>query len=201
MKGDTMPTASEHWSREPGRWASRLSPEAFAMVPSISTPVPSPDGTRVAYSRGYDGRNDLWVVDASGGAPLQLTDQAALQGPDPNQRHAAAIAWTPDCRSLVFASSKDGKLWIVPAAGGPSRPLEEGPGTHHTPAVSPDGTRVAYVAERGESVDIAVADLDGRSFRIVSEGDDYVLQPRWAPDSRRILYGQWPHYDMPWDER
>ena len=28
-----------------------------------------------------------------------------------------------------------------------------------------------------------------------------VLQPRWSPDGTRLLYGQWPHYDMPWDER
>ncbi|HEU5422896.1 MAG TPA: S9 family peptidase [Nitrolancea sp.] len=196
-----MPTSNEHWSREPGRWETALSPVAYAMVPSISTPCPAPDGRRVAYSRGYDGRNDLWVVDASGGLPVQLTDRAALQGPDPNQRHATAIAWTPDGRHLIFASNKDGKLWQVPAAGGPSRVIDEGPGNHHSPAVAPDGTRVAYVAERGEQGDIVVADIEGHSLRLVSAGDEYVLQPRWSPDSRRLLYGQWPHYDMPWDER
>ncbi|HET7037242.1 MAG TPA: hypothetical protein VFI42_16270, partial [Thermomicrobiaceae bacterium] len=196
-----MPTTNEHWSREPGRWEPALSPVAYAMVPSISTPCPAPDGRSVAYSRGYDGRNDLWVVDTMAGLPVQLTDQAALQGPDPNQRHAASIAWTPDSRHLIFASNKDGKLWQVPAAGGPSRVIDEGPGNHHSPAVSPDGTRVAYVAERGERGDIVVADLEGRALRIVSASDEYVLQPRWSPDGKSILYGQWPHYDMPWDER
>jgi len=28
-----------------------------------------------------------------------------------------------------------------------------------------------------------------------------VMQPRWSTDGRSLLYGQWPHYDMPWDER
>jgi len=196
-----MPTSSDHWSREPGRWPAALSPEAFAAVPTITTPCPSPDGRRIAYSRALDGRVDLWVVGTAGELPLQLTDQAALQGPDPNQRHAASIAWTPDGSHLVFASSKDGKLWTVPAGGGPSRPVEEGPGNHHSPAVASDGTRVAFVAERGEEVDIALADVDGRSFRLLSAGDEYVLQPHWSPDGRRLLYGQWAHYDMPWDER
>lgn len=195
-----MPTAAEHWSKEPGRWESPLSPEAYAMSPTVTTPRPAPDGRRVAYSRGYDGRLDVWVVDVAGGPPLQLTDQAAPQGPDPNQRHASAIAWTPDGARVVFAA-RDGKLWSVPAGGGASRPIDEGAGTHHSPAVSPDGRRVAYVAERGERGDIVLADVEGRWTRTVSDGDEYVLEPRWSPDGARVLYGQWPHYDMPWDER
>ena len=191
----------DHWSREPGRWVSAMSPEAFATIPTISTPRPSPDGTRIAYSRAFDGRIDLWVIDADGGAPLQLTDQATLQGPDPNQRHASSIAWTPDGRHIVFAANSDKKLWMVPVEGGQSRVIDEGPGSHHSPAVAPNGNQVAYVAERGESVDVVMAGIDGRSVRIVSAGEDYVLQPRWSPDGTRLLYGQWPHYDMPWDER
>jgi len=195
------PTDHAHWSREPGRWTSALTPEAYATIPTISTPRPSPDGTRVAFSRAYDGRIDLCVINANGGAPLQLTDAVTLQGPDPNQRHATSIAWTPDGQWLVFAGSQDKKLWNIPADGGLSRPIDEGPGAHHSPAVAPDGQRVAYVAERGEQVDVLVADLDGRALRVISEGDDPVLQPRWSPDGTRLLYGEWPHYDMPWDER
>src|SRR4051794_37691229 len=196
-----MPTAADHWSKEPGRWEPALSPEAYATVPTITTPRPSPDGARVAYSRGYDGRLDLWVVDATGGLPLQLSDQATPQGPDPNQRHSSAIAWTPDGSRIVYAASGEGKLWSVAATGGPARPIDEATGNHHSPAISPDGGRVAYVAERGENVDVLVADIEGRWTRVISVGDEYVMQPRWSPDGRSLMYGQWPHYDMPWDER
>ena len=48
-----------HWSREPGRWERAFTPAAYAMIPTITTPRPSPDGRFVAYSRGYDGRVDL----------------------------------------------------------------------------------------------------------------------------------------------
>lgn len=196
-----MPTASDHWSNEPGRWQAPLSPEAYAMVPTISTPRPSPDGTQVAYSRAYDGRVDLWLVDVNGGLPVQLTDQAALQGPDPSQRHATAIAWTPDGRHLVVATNQDGKLWLTSARGGHSIAIDEGPGNHHSPAVSASGSLVAYVAERGESVDLMVADLEGHRHWTISEGDEYVLEPRWSLNQDFLVYGQWPHYDMPWDER
>ncbi len=189
-----------HWSREPGRWEPQFTPAAYAMIPTITTPRPSPDGRFVAFSRGYDGRVDLMIAAAAGGVPMQLSDDPALQGPDPSQRQATAIAWTPDSRHIVFASRKDGKLFSVPVSGGRARQMDEGAGNHHSPSVSPDGTRVAYVAERGEEVDILIAALDGAWTRKVSRGDEYVLEPKWSPDGTRLLWCQWPHYDMPWDE-
>ncbi len=189
-----------HWSREPGRWEPAFTPAAYAMIPTITTPRPSPDGRFVAYSRGYDGRVDLMLVPAAGGLPVQLSDEPSMQGPDPSQRHASSIAWTPDSATIVYASRKDGKLFAVPAAGGKARQIDEGPGNHHSPSVSPDGTRVAYVAERGENVDIFIAALDGSWTRKVSRGDEYVLEPKWSPDGARLLWCAWPHYDMPWDE-
>jgi dipeptidyl aminopeptidase/acylaminoacyl peptidase len=193
-------STERHWSREPGRWEPQFTPAAYAMIPTITTPRPSPDGRFVAYSRGYDGRVDLMVAAAAGGMPVQLSDDPALQGPDPSQRQATSIAWTPDSRNIVFASRKDGKLFTVPVSGGKARQIDEGPGNHHSPSVSPDGTRVAYVAERGEEVDIFIAALDGAWTRKVSRGDAYVLEPKWSPDGTRLLWCQWPHYDMPWDE-
>src|SRR4051812_50053420 len=78
-----------HWSREPGRWETTFTPAAYAMIPTITTPRPSPDGRLVAYSRGYDGRIDLMLVPSAGGAPLQLSDDPSMQGPDPSQRQGA----------------------------------------------------------------------------------------------------------------
>jgi dipeptidyl aminopeptidase/acylaminoacyl peptidase len=197
-----MPTTHDHWSREPGRWEATLAPEAWATIPMIATPRPSPDGRRIAYLRGYDGRLDVWVVDSDGGFPMQLTDAARPQGPDLSQRQATSIAWTPDSRDVVFASNREGKLWRVSASGGPSRPIDEAAGNHHSPAVSPDGTRVAYVAERGEQVDIFVAALNGSWVRQMTStaDDEYVAEPKWSPDGRRLLWVQWPHFAMPWDE-
>jgi len=193
-------SSERHWSREPGRWEAAFTPAAYAMIPTNATPRPSPDGRLVAYSRGYDGRVDLMIVPVTGGMPLQLSDDPAMQGPDPSQRQASSIAWTPDSTRIVFASRKDGKLFVVPAHGGKARQIDEGPGNHHSPSISPDGSRVAYVAERGEDVDILVAALDGSWARKVSRGDEYVLEPKWSPDGTRLLWCQWPHYDMPWDE-
>lgn len=196
-----MPTGAQHWSKEPGRWEASLAPEAWATIPRIQAPLASPAGTRVAYLRGYDGRTDVWVLDLATGTACQLTDRATSQGPDPSQRQAYPLAWTPDSRHVVFAAG-DGKLWRVPAGGGASVQLEDAAGHHHSPDVTPDGAWVAYVSERGERGDIFVATTDGAAVRQVTSptDDEYVANPHWSPDGRRLLFVQWPHYDMPWDE-
>ncbi len=195
-----MTTPPNHWSREPGRWQPHFTPAAYATIPTISTPRPSPDGRHIAFSRGYDGRVDLMLLPADGGLPVQLSDDPALQGPDPSQRQASSIGWTPDGARIVYASRREGKLFVVPAGGGVARQVAEGSGNHHSPAVSPDNRRVAYVAERGEDVDIFVSRMDGTETRRISTGDEYVLEPKWSPDGTRLLWCQWPHYNMPWDE-
>ncbi len=196
-----MSTSTDHWSREPGRWDARLSPETYATIPRISVPSLSPDRSMAAFIRGYDGQSHVWVMPLDGPA-LQLTDRVTPQGADPNQRQAFPLAWTPDSETVVYASTQEGKLWSVPAGGGASTRVEEGPGHHHSPEVSPDGQSVAYVAERGEIVDIFVSTLDGTQTRQISDPDDdgYVSNPHWSPDGRSLLYARWPHYDMPWDE-
>lgn len=196
-----MSTPAEHWSNEPGRWKAGLTPEAYALIARVSVPVVSPDRSSVAWVRSFDGRNDITVMPLDGTA-VQVTDYSPPQGADPGQRQAFPISWTPDSQSIVYASSRDGKLWSVGATGGATTSNDEGPGNHHTPAASPDGKSVAYVAERGEKVDIFVAAIDGTSLRQISDPDDdgYVANPQWSPDGRLLLYVRWPHYDMPWDE-
>ncbi|MEZ4571443.1 MAG: LpqB family beta-propeller domain-containing protein [Thermomicrobiales bacterium] len=195
-------STSVHWSNEPGRWTATLKPEAWATIPRIQAPSLSPDSSKVAYIRGYDGRNDVWVVDVEGGLPLQLTDAVTPQGPDPNQRQATPLAWTPDSKHIIFASNDGGKLYKVPADGGATERIEEAAGNHHSPAVSPDGARIAFVAERGETVDIFVVSADGTLLRQMSSPSDdgFVANPRWSPGGGQLMWTRWPHYDMPWDE-
>lgn len=59
----------------------------------------------------------------------------------------------------------------------------------HYPQISPDGTKVAFVVDRGEGRDtvrsLYIMDLDGRNRRKLV---DYAREPFWSPDSSRIGY-------------
>jgi len=59
----------------------------------------SPDGRQICFTSNASGRQNLWVVDARGGWPLQLTvsDQRQIPG-----------GWSPDGKWITFQSDNNG---------------------------------------------------------------------------------------------
>ena len=101
----------------------------------------APDGTRAAFERlDSDNRNEnLWILDLSRGIVSRLTSgQSADFGP----------LWTPDGRTIFFASLRggtNGDLYATPASGGGDdrKILGSGPGA--TPwSISLDGKTLLY---------------------------------------------------------
>jgi dipeptidyl aminopeptidase/acylaminoacyl peptidase len=135
----------------------------------------------------------LVVVDAGGGPESVITS-------DPGPRPAAAYGggafdWTPDGGALVYAAT-DGALWCVPVTGGVPRTLVEGTAIA-APAVSPDGTRVAFVVDQHQ---VGVAPIDGSGWptRLSTEAD-FCFDPTWSADSASVAWHEWDVPDMPWD--
>ncbi len=68
----------------------------------------------------------------------------------------AAPALSPDGTTAAVAVTRfdlqrdaaDTDLWLMPAAGGPGRTVTAAPGAELEPAWSPDGRRLAFVAQR-----------------------------------------------------
>jgi dipeptidyl aminopeptidase/acylaminoacyl peptidase len=163
---------------------------------TIGEPRLAPDGETVAFIATTGGKAALTLVPASGGPEVVLTT-------DPAPRSARSDAggvfdWLPDGSALVYAAI-DGGLWLQPAEGGEPRcvvaPHADGPSA--APAVSPDGTRVAYVVDQHH---VAVAALDGRSWPVLlTDGADFALDPAWSPDSALVAWHEWDVPNMPWD--
>ncbi len=63
----------------------------------------SPDGARLAYTRG-DGDFEIWVVNSDGSDARRLTDNKGVQDESPS--------WSPDGTALAFTSSRDGNYEI-----------------------------------------------------------------------------------------
>ena len=103
-------------------------PTALFDVPGAydSAPAWSPDGTRIAFESNADvaganpeGDMELWVMQADGSRPTQLTSNTA---------HDEGPAWSPDGRLLAFTSGPDekhGDIHVMPAAGGDARRLTD----------------------------------------------------------------------------
>jgi tricorn protease len=104
-----------------------------------SRPRFSPDGSLIAFSGGYDGNTDVFVVPVVGGVPQRLTWHPSFD---------IVQGFTSDGSAVLFASPRQvhtrryTQLFTVPVTGGfPTRlPIPHAAKASY----SPDGSRVAY---------------------------------------------------------
>lgn len=71
----------------------------------------------------------------------------------------------------------------------------------NTPAISHDGTRIAFAGTRGEVTDIYVIDLDGDNLREVTSGEvgSFNFRPVWDPFDNIIAYASNRDGDNRWN--
>lgn len=176
--------------------APLISPAMVARTRRVAEPRWSRDGRFVAWVDSFDGRTDILVAAADASAPPRVVTA------DAGAKSVAAYGggvfdWGPD-GSIVYAAAT-GELLAVSRSGGPPRILSRD-GKASAPAVSSDGTRVAFVVERPDSCDIAVVPTDGSAWPVkLSRGADYAFDPAWSPDGRRVVWHEWDFPNMPWD--
>ena len=169
-------------------------PVSAAMVAAgrtVGEPRLSPDGTVAAFVATEDGVSQLVVVPAQGGSERPVTGEPAPSAARPMS--GGVFAWVPDGSALVYAA-KAGGLWSQPVTGGPARSIADG--RAGGPAVSPDGTRVAFDLDQQR---IVVAHFDGSPPVVLSGHVDFALDPAWSPDARTVAWLEWDVPAMPWD--
>lgn len=163
---------------------------------TLAEPRLSPDAAHVAFLSTVGGVARVVVVDLDERIERVIT---TAPPPVPSQAYGGgAFDWLPDGSGIVY-SAVDGCLWRQPVVGGPPVRLTRAPGPVAAPAVSPDGTRVAYVIDTA-TVAVAATDPDGPWPVRLSTGADFALDPTWSPDGRTVAWLEWDRPNMPWDE-
>lgn len=83
-------------------------------VPFDSQPVYSPDGQRLAFISDRSGGENLWIANADGSAPIQLSKD--------DDRSFASPAWSPDGQYVYVARSVPSyglyEIWMYHVRGG-----------------------------------------------------------------------------------
>jgi TolB protein len=144
-------------------------------------PVYSPDGSEIAFTSDEGGVADVWVMNADGSDPVNLTafDDSTLDDYHPT--------WSPDGERIAFVRGKippggPGKLWVIDADGSNAHVLLDTP-LAFFPTWSPDGTRIAIETGDWPDVRVQMLDLSDGTVTDVVAGN----LPRWSPDGTRLL--------------
>lgn len=139
----------------------------------------TPDG-RIVYSSTASGNPDIWIMNADGSDPRQLTVA-------PEADFAPEVS--PDGRFIVFTSQRGGAahIWRINLDGGDARQLTSGPG-ETTPTFTPDGEWVVYESFGiGKSTLWRVPVAGGEPHKLT---DTFSVFPAVSPDGRLIACAQ-----------
>jgi Tol biopolymer transport system component len=92
---------------------------------------------------------------------------------------------SPDGKAIAFAALGD--LWVAPVGNTPVR-LTEDAFVELDPAWSPDGTRLAFVSDRGGKMDLWVHDFRSGLQTPLTHEHGRVSGTAWSPDDKLIAY-------------
>jgi Tol biopolymer transport system component len=148
----------------------------------------SPNGRQFAAHRHDSDGGDIWVFDVGEQTPTRLTFDAGQDNSMP--------VWTPDGRSIAFASRRNGKWGLYTKLADNSR-AEELVVETEFPAMpmswSPDGKRLVYSTRHPKTAaDIWNVSLDGQPGKgqtmPLLETDADERTPQVSPDGRWLAY-------------
>ena len=195
----------------------RWTPDALMKVKRVTSVVPSPDATRVAFVASEAVMKDeksewlshIHVAASDGSAAFQLTR---------GDKSATAPQWSPDGQSIAFLSSRGSEktnIFVIRTSGGEAEQV-----THEKSSISalkwaPDGKFIAFVMPAAKSDEEEKAEKEKRDMRVVDEneklaglytvplakdsegkrpvkqlptGDVHVTSLDWSPDSTTLAY-------------
>jgi len=166
----------------------------------------NPDGRSAVYWGGSEGPPRIWKADTESGVAAAITENtSAAMHPtfswDGQQiafvsnRHldvaSPSLEAYADPRHYQVRSGQAFNVYVMDARGGGVRRLTSGAFRDERPTFSPDGSRVAFVSNRGgQRNEIWIVDTDGASppYRVLISSDEMWGRRPWFSVDGRELY-------------
>ena len=104
-------------------------------------------------------------------------------------------SWSPDGTRIVFSlglgrfPGNVADIFVIDANGANRVNLTQGRhNVNHSPVVSPDGTKIAFVSYRDHNGEIYVMNADGKNSKNLTLHLDDDTCPTWSPDGTKIAF-------------
>jgi Tol biopolymer transport system component len=169
---------TEIWTLENGRPVR----SPLTSTGGDSAPAFSADGSRIAFVSNRSGNAEIWVANADGSQPRQLTSSG--------DEVCGSPRWSPDGKRLAFDRlTSDGvrHIFVIDAAGGTPRRLLDRQFPDRVPSWSGDGKAIYFTssAATGKNEIFRMNATGGDPVQLTNEGGYVAFE---SPDRQSLYY-------------
>ncbi|MCE8620435.1 PDZ domain-containing protein [Bacteroides fragilis] len=132
----------------------------------------SPDGTQIAYISDATGETELYLQNAAGGEPMQLTHK--------NDTYIRGFKWSPDSKKIVYMDRKNRVNLLDVASGKVSLLLQDPMGVPGGVTFSPDSEWLTYTRMGKNEINVVYV-------YNIAEKKEYPVTDKWYNSSSPVF--------------
>lgn len=161
-----------------------LRKQAHAFADDIALTLSGDKGiaqTRIAFKNERGGSSEIQIADFDGFGAQAVTKDGAL---------VSAPAWVPGKLALCYTSYRlnNPDVFHHDLSSGARTAIARYSGSNLSPAVSPDGRKVALIMSKDGSPDLYVCNIDGSGLIRLTRSKEDESSPCWSPDGKWICF-------------
>ena len=141
----------------------------------------TPDSRQMLYAKMWENAVSIWWQGVSGGSPRAVIAAGQLG--------SGGVAFSARRNRMAYSDYRSGyRIWRLDlgARHASPTPYLSSEGYERSPAISPDGTRVAFTSSRARGGTIWICDANGANERHLGHLGGGA--PRWSPDGRQVAF-------------